>query len=29
MTEGSTYTERMDGFSRLNDMDSCQVPGDV
>ena len=29
MTEGSTYTERMDGFSRLNNMDSCQVPGDV
>ena len=29
MTEGSTYTERMDGFSRLNDMDNCQVPGDV
>ena len=29
MTEGSTYTERMDGFARLNDMDSCQVPGDV
>ena len=29
MTEGSTYTERMDGFSRLNDMDACQVPGDV
>jgi len=29
MTEGSTYTERMDGFSRLNNMDNCQVPGDV
>lgn len=29
MTEGSTYTERMDGFARLNDMDACQVPGDV
>ena len=29
MTEGSTYTERMDGFSRLNNMDACQVPGDV
>ena len=29
MTEGSTYTERMDGFARLNDMDSCQIPGDV
>ena len=29
MTEGSTYTERMDGFARLNDMDNCQVPGDV
>ena len=29
MTEGSTYTERMDGFSRLNNMDNCQIPGDV
>ncbi len=29
MTEGSTYTERMDGFARLNNMDKCQVPGDV
>ena len=29
MTEGSTYTERMDGFARLNNMDNCQVPGDV
>ena len=29
MIEGSTYTERMDGFSRLNNMDACQVPGDV
>ena len=29
MTEGSTYTERMDGFARLNDMDACEVPGDV
>ena len=29
LTEGSTYTERMDGFARLNNMDSCQVPGDV
>ena len=29
MTEGSTYTERMDGFARLNNMDSCQIPGDV
>ena len=29
MTAGSTYTERMDGFSRLNNMDNCQVPGDV
>ena len=29
MTEGSTYTERMDGFARLNDMDACQIPGDV
>ena len=29
MTEGSTYTERMDGFARLNNMDNCQIPGDV
>ena len=29
MTEGSTYTERMDGFSRLNNMDNCQIPGDI
>ena len=29
LTEGSTYTERMDGFARLNNLDSCQVPGDV
>ena len=29
VTEGSTYTERMDGFARLNDMDNCQVPGDI
>ena len=29
MVEGSTYTERMDGFARLNDMDACQIPGDV
>ena len=29
MTEGSTYTERMDGFARLNDMDNCQIPGDI
>jgi len=29
VTEGSTYTERMDGFARLNNMDSCQIPGDV
>ena len=29
MVEGSTYTERMDGFARLNDMDACQTPGDV
>ena len=29
MIEGSTYTERMDGFARLNDMDACQIPGDV
>lgn len=26
---GGVYTERMDGFARLNDMDSCQVPGDL
>ena len=29
LTEGSTYTERMDGFARLNNMDNCQVPGDI
>lgn len=29
LTEGGTYTERMDGFARLNDMDACEVPGDV
>ena len=29
MAEGSTYTERMDGFARLNNMDRCQVPGDI
>ena len=29
VTEGSTYTERMDGFARLNDMDNCQIPGDI
>ncbi len=29
MTEGSTYTERMDGFARLNNMDNCQIPGDI
>ena len=29
MTEGSTYTERMDGFARLNNMDNCEIPGDV
>lgn len=23
------YTERMDGFARLNGMDNCQIPGDV
>ena len=23
------YTERMDGFARLNNMDNCQTPGDV
>jgi hypothetical protein len=23
------YTERLDGFARVNDMDSCVVPGDV
>ena len=26
---GGVYTERMDGFARLNNMDACQVPGDV
>ncbi len=26
---GGIYTERMDGFARLNNMDSCEVPGDV
>lgn len=26
---GGVYTERMDGFARLNDMDACQIPGDV
>ena len=26
---GGVYTERMDGFARLNDMDSCQIPGDL
>ena len=29
MVEGSTYTERMDGFARLNNMDNCQIPSDV
>lgn len=23
------YTERMDGFARLNGMDNCQIPGDI
>ena len=23
------YTQRMDGFARLNGMDNCQIPGDV
>lgn len=23
------YTERMDGFARLNNMDNCQIPGDI
>ena len=26
---GGVYTERLDGFARLNDMESCQIPGDV
>ena len=26
---GGVYTERMDGFARLNNMDACQIPGDV
>ena len=26
---GGVYTERMDGFARLNNMDSCQIPGDL
>lgn len=26
---GGIYTERLDGFARVNDMDSCLVPGDV
>ena len=26
---GGIYTERMDGFARLNNMDACGVPGDV
>ena len=29
VTAGGVYTERMDGFARLNDMDACQVPGDL
>ena len=29
VTEGSTYTERMDGFARLNNMDACQTPTDI
>lgn len=26
---GGVYTERLDGFARVNDMDSCVIPGDV
>ena len=26
---GGIYTERLDGFARVNDMDSCLVPGDA
>lgn len=26
---GGIYTERLDGFARVNDMDSCLIPGDV
>lgn len=29
VTAGGVYTERMNGFARLNDMDACQIPGDV
>ena len=29
IVQGGVYTERMDGFARANDMDRCQIPGDV
>ena len=29
VVEGGVYTERMDGFARLNNMDACQIPGDI
>lgn len=29
VVSGGIYTERMDGFARVNNMDSCQIPGDV
>ena len=29
ITAGGVYTTRMDGFARLNNMDACQVPGDI
>jgi hypothetical protein len=27
--DGDVYTERLDGFARVNGMDSCVIPGDV
>jgi hypothetical protein len=27
--DGAVYTERLDGFARVNTMDSCVIPGDV
>lgn len=27
--DGDLYTERLDGFARVNDMDSCVIPGDI
>ena len=26
---GGIYTQRLDGFARVNDMDACLIPGDV